>query len=66
PPPYIGNFMPPTPDLSFTRLDEFVNEPVAENCKAMSSEEAPKVVRKYNDAPSIEEWVLDDEEEDVS
>ncbi|GKA02522.1 hypothetical protein Tco_0675187 [Tanacetum coccineum] len=64
--PYTGNFMPPTPDLSFTRLDEFVNELVVENCKAMSSEEEPKVVRKYNDAPSIEEWVSDDEEEDVS
>ncbi|GJT69667.1 ribonuclease H-like domain-containing protein, partial [Tanacetum coccineum] len=25
PPPYTGNFMPPTPDLSFTGLDEFVN-----------------------------------------
>ncbi|GJY08919.1 hypothetical protein Tco_0377104 [Tanacetum coccineum] len=37
--PYTGNFMPPTPDLSFTGLDEFVNEPVVENCKAMSSEE---------------------------
>ncbi|GJW11604.1 putative ribonuclease H-like domain-containing protein [Tanacetum coccineum] len=66
PPPYIGNFMPPTPDLSFTSLDEFVNEPVVENCKAMSSKEEPKVVRKYDDAPSIEEWVSDDEEEDVS
>ncbi|GJR57145.1 ribonuclease H-like domain-containing protein [Tanacetum coccineum] len=66
PPPYTGNFMPPTPDLSFTSLDEFVNEPVVENCKAMSSEEEPKVVRKYDDAPSIEEWVSDDEEEDVS
>ncbi|GKB96675.1 retrovirus-related pol polyprotein from transposon TNT 1-94, partial [Tanacetum coccineum] len=66
PPPYTGNFMPPTPDLSFTGLDEFVNEPVVENCKAMSSEEEPKVVRKYDDAPSIEEWVSDDEEEDVS
>ncbi|GJX80830.1 hypothetical protein Tco_0328979 [Tanacetum coccineum] len=66
PPPYIGNFMPPTPDLSFTGLDEFVNEPVVENCKAMSSEEEPKVVRKYDDALSIKEWVLDDEEEDVS
>ncbi|GJT06792.1 hypothetical protein Tco_0841254 [Tanacetum coccineum] len=32
------------------QLDEFVNEPVVENYKAMSSEE----------------WVLDDEEEDVS
>ncbi|GJR81615.1 hypothetical protein Tco_0152400 [Tanacetum coccineum] len=36
-----------------------------ENCKAMSSEEEPKVVRKYDDAISIEEWVSDDEEEDV-
>ncbi|GJW95607.1 putative ribonuclease H-like domain-containing protein [Tanacetum coccineum] len=65
PPPYTGNFMPPTPNLSFTGLDEFVNEPVVENCKAMSSEEESKVVRKYDDAPSIQEWVLDDEEKDV-
>ncbi|GJX07119.1 uncharacterized mitochondrial protein-like protein [Tanacetum coccineum] len=35
--------MPSTPDLSFTGLDEFVNEPVVKNCKAMSSEEEPKV-----------------------
>ncbi|GJS28036.1 putative ribonuclease H-like domain-containing protein [Tanacetum coccineum] len=42
PPPYTGNFMPPTPDLSFTGLDEFVNEPVVENYKAKSSEEDPK------------------------
>ncbi|GJR15381.1 ribonuclease H-like domain-containing protein [Tanacetum coccineum] len=42
PPPYTGNFMPPTPDLSFIGLDEFVNKPVVENCKAMSSEEEPK------------------------
>ncbi|GJV27661.1 ribonuclease H-like domain-containing protein [Tanacetum coccineum] len=66
PPPYIGNFMPPTPDLSFTGLDEFVNEPVVENSKAMSSEEEPKVVRKNDDAPIIEEWVSDSEEENVS
>ncbi|GKF30424.1 hypothetical protein Tco_0100222 [Tanacetum coccineum] len=26
PPPYTGNFMPPTPDLSFIGLDEFVNK----------------------------------------
>ncbi|GKF60937.1 hypothetical protein Tco_0177723, partial [Tanacetum coccineum] len=49
-----------------TGLDEFVNKHVVENCKAMSSEEEPKVVKKYNDAPMIEEWVSDDEEEDVS
>ncbi|GJX67564.1 ribonuclease H-like domain-containing protein [Tanacetum coccineum] len=54
PPPYTGNFIPPTPDLSFIGLDEFVNKPVFENCKAMSSEEEPKVVRKNDDAPCIE------------
>ncbi|GJS79257.1 hypothetical protein Tco_0729138 [Tanacetum coccineum] len=58
--------MPSTPDLSLTGLDEFVNKPVVENCKAMSSEEEPKVVRKYDDALSIEEWVSDNEEEDAS
>ncbi|GJW46763.1 hypothetical protein Tco_0078409 [Tanacetum coccineum] len=46
-------FMPTTPDLSFTGLDEFVNKPVVENYKAMSSEEEPKVVRKYDDAPTV-------------
>ncbi|GJS44717.1 hypothetical protein Tco_0594838 [Tanacetum coccineum] len=60
------NFQPPTPDLSFTGLDEFVNEPIVENSKAMCSEEEPKVVRKCDDVPSIKEWVSDDEEEDVS
>ncbi|GKC62182.1 ribonuclease H-like domain-containing protein, partial [Tanacetum coccineum] len=48
------------------KKDEFVNEPVVENNKAMSSKEEPKVVRKNDDAPIIEEWVSDDEEEDVS
>ncbi|GJY30713.1 hypothetical protein Tco_0414208 [Tanacetum coccineum] len=66
PPPYTGNFMPATPDLYFTGLDEFVNEPVFENSKAMSSEEDPKVVRKKDDAPIIEKWVSDSEEENVS
>ncbi|GJY20741.1 uncharacterized mitochondrial protein-like protein [Tanacetum coccineum] len=47
-------------------LDEFVNKHVVENYKAMCSEEEPKVVRKYDDALSIEEWVSDNEEEDVS
>ncbi|GJR28315.1 hypothetical protein Tco_1104547 [Tanacetum coccineum] len=62
PPPYTGNFMPPTPDLSFTGLDEFVNELVVENSKVMSSKEEPNVVRKNDDASIIEKWVLDDEE----
>ncbi|GKB35885.1 hypothetical protein Tco_0880827 [Tanacetum coccineum] len=58
--------MPPTPDLSFTGLYEFVNEPVVENSKVMSNKEEPKVVRKNDDALIIKEWVSDDEEEDVS
>ncbi|GJY14179.1 putative ribonuclease H-like domain-containing protein [Tanacetum coccineum] len=33
PPPYTRNFMPLTPDLSFTGLDEFVNKPVVKNRK---------------------------------
>nr|GEW95475.1 retrovirus-related Pol polyprotein from transposon TNT 1-94 [Tanacetum cinerariifolium] len=36
-------------------IDEFVNEPVVKNCKAMSSEEEPKVVRKCDDALNYEE-----------
>ncbi|GKE97774.1 hypothetical protein Tco_0021125, partial [Tanacetum coccineum] len=48
------------------KKDEFVNKPVVEKYKAMSSEEEPKVVRKNDDALRIKEWVLDDEEEDVS
>ncbi|GJS08022.1 putative ribonuclease H-like domain-containing protein [Tanacetum coccineum] len=54
PPPYTGNFMPPTPYLSFTSLDEFVNKLVVENRK--SDEEVSEIVRKNDDAPIIEEW----------
>nr|GEX00409.1 hypothetical protein [Tanacetum cinerariifolium] len=61
-PPYIGNFRPPKPDLSFTGLDEFVNKPEVENSHVKFSEEETKVVRKNVDAPIIEEWVSDDEE----
>nr|GEV04137.1 hypothetical protein [Tanacetum cinerariifolium] len=61
-----GNFRPLTPDLSFTGLDEFVNKLVVENCKAKSSEEEPKVVRKNDDALIIVEWVSDNTKEDVT
>ncbi|GKE87935.1 hypothetical protein Tco_1565410, partial [Tanacetum coccineum] len=66
PPPYTGNFMPPTPDLSFTSLDDFANKPIVENSKAKSDEELPKEVRKCNDAPIIEDWVSDTKEENMS
>nr|GEY79445.1 hypothetical protein [Tanacetum cinerariifolium] len=55
PPPYTGNSMPLTPDLSFTGLDKFVNKPVVKNSKVKSSEEESKLVRKNDDALIIEE-----------
>ncbi|GKF02977.1 hypothetical protein Tco_0029900, partial [Tanacetum coccineum] len=76
PPPYTGNFMPPKPDLSFSGLEEFVNEPivseptvkkhVVETSEAKASADKPKVVRKNNGAPIIKDWVSDIEEENVS
>ncbi|GJY70117.1 ribonuclease H-like domain-containing protein [Tanacetum coccineum] len=75
PPPYTGNFMPPKLDLSFSGLEEFVNEPivseptvkkpVVETSEAKASADKPKAVRKNNGAPIIEDWVSDSEEEDV-
>ncbi|GJV48447.1 ribonuclease H-like domain-containing protein [Tanacetum coccineum] len=75
PPPYTGNFMPPKHDLSFSGLEEFVNEPivseptvkkpVVETSEAKASADKPKVVRKNNGAPIIEDWVSDSEEEDM-
>ncbi|GKC20976.1 hypothetical protein Tco_1023126 [Tanacetum coccineum] len=73
PPPLTGNFMPPKHDLS--GLEEFVNEPivneptvkksVVETSEAKASADKPKVVRKNNGAPIIEDWVSDSEEEDM-
>ncbi|GJW25694.1 hypothetical protein Tco_0039505 [Tanacetum coccineum] len=71
----LGNFMPPEHDLSFSGLEEFVNEPIfsettvkkpiVETNVAKASEANPKAVRKSNGAPVIEDWVSDSEEEDV-
>ncbi|GKA30443.1 ribonuclease H-like domain-containing protein [Tanacetum coccineum] len=58
PPPYIGNFMPLKHDLSFSGLEEFVNEPivseptvkklVVETSEAKASADKLKVARKNN------------------
>ncbi|GJY84211.1 retrovirus-related pol polyprotein from transposon TNT 1-94 [Tanacetum coccineum] len=52
------NFMTPTPDLSFTGLDEFVNEPVIENC----TEDVPKWVSNDEEEdvsqPKIEKKIV--------
>ncbi|GJZ04227.1 hypothetical protein Tco_0537502 [Tanacetum coccineum] len=70
PPLYTGNFMPPKPDLSFSGLEEFTSEPIVikpivENSEAKASKAKPKAVRKNNYAPIIEDWVFDNEEDDV-
>ncbi|GJU21569.1 ribonuclease H-like domain-containing protein [Tanacetum coccineum] len=46
PPLYTGNFMPPTPDLSFTGLDEFVNELEVENYDEEEDVSQPKIKKK--------------------
>ncbi|GKE42894.1 hypothetical protein Tco_1470178 [Tanacetum coccineum] len=66
--------MPPKPDLSFSGLEEFVNEPivseptvkkpVVETSVAKASEAKPKEVRKNNGAPIIKDWESDNEEDD--
>ncbi|GJY56060.1 ribonuclease H-like domain-containing protein [Tanacetum coccineum] len=76
PPPYIGNFMPPKPDLSFSGIEEFLNEPivsessvkkpVVETSEAKASVDKPKVVRKNFGPPLIEDWISDSKEEAVS
>ncbi|GJS12797.1 hypothetical protein Tco_0407269 [Tanacetum coccineum] len=75
PPLYIGNFMPLKPDLSFSGLEEFVNEPIVseptvtkpivETSETKANADKPKAVRKNNGALIFEDWVSDSEEEDV-
>ncbi|GJT42003.1 hypothetical protein Tco_0941868 [Tanacetum coccineum] len=69
------NFMTPKPDLSFSGLEEFVNEPIVseptvkkpavETSEVKASVDKPKVVRKNNGAPLIEDWISYSEDEDV-
>ncbi|GJV63192.1 putative ribonuclease H-like domain-containing protein [Tanacetum coccineum] len=75
PPPYTGNFMPLKPDLSFSSLEEFKNEPivseptvkklVVETSEAKDSADKPKVVKKNNGALIIKDWVFDSEEKEM-
>ncbi|GKE75267.1 ribonuclease H-like domain-containing protein, partial [Tanacetum coccineum] len=67
------NFMPPKSNLSFSGLEEFVNEPIVsehivknpivETSEAKDSADKPKVVRKKFGAPLIKDWILDSEDE---
>nr|GFC31517.1 hypothetical protein [Tanacetum cinerariifolium] len=68
PPLYIRNFMPPKPDLVYPSLDDFVevNESVSESVVEKPTVESnePKIVRKENRVPIIEDWVSKSKEED--
>ncbi|GKF19261.1 hypothetical protein Tco_0067899 [Tanacetum coccineum] len=76
PSPYIGNYMPPRPDLSFAGLDEFVFQsavrkttttvPETETSISKTSKdiiEKPKTVRPS--AHIIEEWDTDSDNDSV-
>ncbi|GJZ11233.1 hypothetical protein Tco_0545992 [Tanacetum coccineum] len=60
----------PKLNLAFSGLEEFTSDPIVikhiiENSEAKASEAKPKVVRKNNGALIIEDWVSDNEEDDV-
>ncbi|GKF35744.1 hypothetical protein Tco_0112502, partial [Tanacetum coccineum] len=65
----------PKPDLSFSGLEEFVNEPIVseptvkkpevETSEAKASADKPKTVKKNNGALIIEDWVSNSEEDDM-
>ncbi|GKC68333.1 hypothetical protein Tco_1100931 [Tanacetum coccineum] len=60
--------MPLKPDLSFSGLEEFVNEPivkkpVVKTSEAKASADKPKVVRKNFGPPLIEDWISDSKDE---
>ncbi|GJU92206.1 ribonuclease H-like domain-containing protein [Tanacetum coccineum] len=65
PPSYTGKFMPPKCDLSFSGLEEFMNEPIVseptvkkpevKTSEAKASADKPKAVRKNNGALIIKE-----------
>nr|GEU43053.1 hypothetical protein [Tanacetum cinerariifolium] len=69
----IGNFMPPKPDLSFSDLEEIVNEPivseptvkkpVVETSEVKASAYKPKVVKKNVGPSLIKDWISDSEDE---
>nr|GFC77949.1 hypothetical protein [Tanacetum cinerariifolium] len=66
PPPHTGLFMHPKLDLSYIGLEEFTSESAVETINAKTSEEVPKVVKKDNGAPIIEDWKSNDEDKSVT
>ncbi|GKE55129.1 hypothetical protein Tco_1490285 [Tanacetum coccineum] len=65
PPPYIGNFMPPKPDLVLADEEEYIfsesitSVPTVVTSEVKTSESKPKSVSE----PLIEDWIYDNENE---
>nr|GFA96366.1 hypothetical protein [Tanacetum cinerariifolium] len=57
-------FQPLKSYFSSTGLEELFGEPKTKKSKDKSNEVEPESVWKHNDAPIIEDWVSDDEEEE--
>ncbi|GJS32325.1 ribonuclease H-like domain-containing protein [Tanacetum coccineum] len=72
PPPYIGNFMPPKPELVLANTNESVfsesatSVPALMSSKVETSKAKHVSVRKDNSAPIIEDWESDSDEEEDS
>nr|GEZ11977.1 hypothetical protein [Tanacetum cinerariifolium] len=64
-PPYTGLFMSSKLDLSYIGLEEFTSKPAVKTLNAKTNEYVPKVVKKDNGAPIIEDWKSDDEDKSV-
>nr|GEU65367.1 hypothetical protein [Tanacetum cinerariifolium] len=66
-PPPTGLFAPPTIDLSSSGLEEF-KQPAFESYRPKASKsvcvETSNVIKKYPDAPIIEDWVFDCDEDE--
>ncbi|GKA02364.1 ribonuclease H-like domain-containing protein [Tanacetum coccineum] len=69
PPPYIGNYMPSRPDLSFVGLDDSVYKTKVSETKTSISKTSKDIVEKPKtakpSAPIIEDWDTDSDNDTV-
>ncbi|GJW44379.1 retrovirus-related pol polyprotein from transposon TNT 1-94 [Tanacetum coccineum] len=63
PPPHTGRFLPLKPDLPFSNIEKISDkssESVDSSKTVTSVKELSKEVRKNDDAPIIEDWIMED------
>ncbi|GKF72102.1 hypothetical protein Tco_0208216, partial [Tanacetum coccineum] len=78
PPPVTRNYMPPLADLSFAGLDDYVYRPTSSKTSAKVSQvetnitppsntsvEMPRVESVRPSRVIIEDWVSDDDDDDI-